>query len=105
MVGESKPVAVDEAHVLRLTEVLSADVSGTMLQDAVRSSPHLGELVWALGCVHAGTVALEAFRASVETEEQELQFARLVELVRERAKRTVQIASLNETAKGEAGRD
>ncbi len=90
---------MDDAHILRLTEVLSADVSGTMLQDAVRSSPHLGELIWALGCIHAGVIALESFRASVETEEQELQFARLVETVRERAKRTVEIATLRELGK------
>lgn len=90
---------MDDTMVLRMVEVLSADVSWTMFRDANRAAPQLGSLVHALGCVHAGALALETFRASLETNEQAAEFDRLVELVRGRATTTAQAAILSELGK------
>lgn len=87
---------MNEADILRLVEVLSSDVSGTMFRDAVKAAPQLGTLIHALGCIHAGVIAFENLKASLETEEQEAEFLRLVQLVTERAKTKVQIHHLND---------
>ena len=85
--------------ILRVAETLSADVSGAMFRDARAAAPNLAPLIHALGCIHAGVIALENLKASLETEEQLAEFERLATLVRERAKTTVQIAHLNENLK------
>lgn len=85
--------------ILQLVEVLSGDVSGTMFKDAKAAAPNLAPLIHALGCIHAGVIALENLKASLETEEQEAEFLRLVQLVTERAKTKVQIHHLNENLK------
>lgn len=94
---------MDDAYILRLVEVLSADVSGTMFADACRAAPQLGPLIHALGCIHAAVVAFETFRAGTDSEESEAEFVRLAELVRERAKTTAQLAIMRDLATGEVG--
>lgn len=83
---------MDDATILRLTEVLSADVSGTLFREASAAAPNIANLIHALGCAHAARVAVKVTRTSCETDEQRAEFARLLGLTLARADSSVQLA-------------
>lgn len=95
---------MDEATILRLAEVLSSDVSGTLLRDATKRAPQLGTVVHALACAHAGRIAVACFRHAVETEEQRAAFERLLAKVLQAADHTIALAALNARAEQETQR-